>query len=113
MTAVRVQRSRRRGWRKPPNTVCVSRPSVLGNPFDWVVLGRELAVDFFRRWLAGEMSTQERAGTGIDLPCPTYAERQRNAILALLPSLRGKNLCCWCAPGEPCHADVLLEMANR
>jgi hypothetical protein len=29
----------------------------------------------------------------------------------LLP-LRGKNLACWCKLGEPCHADVLLELAN-
>lgn len=28
-----------------------------------------------------------------------------------LPDLRGKNLVCWCAP-KPCHADVLLELAN-
>ena len=27
--------------------------------------------------------------------------------------LRGKNLCCWCAIGSPCHADVLLELANK
>jgi hypothetical protein len=27
--------------------------------------------------------------------------------------LRGKNLACWCKQGEPCHADVLLELANR
>lgn len=27
-------------------------------------------------------------------------------------ALRGKPLCCWCAPGAPCHADVLLEVAN-
>ena len=26
--------------------------------------------------------------------------------------LRGKNLACWCAQGQPCHADVLLEIAN-
>jgi hypothetical protein len=26
--------------------------------------------------------------------------------------LRGKNLACWCNPGDPCHADVLLEIAN-
>ena len=26
--------------------------------------------------------------------------------------LRGKNLACWCKPGAPCHADVLLEIAN-
>lgn len=27
--------------------------------------------------------------------------------------LRGKNLACWCALDKPCHADVLLELANR
>jgi len=27
--------------------------------------------------------------------------------------LRGKNLACYCKPGDPCHADVLLEIANR
>jgi len=26
--------------------------------------------------------------------------------------LRGKNLACWCRIGEPCHADVLLSLAN-
>lgn len=26
--------------------------------------------------------------------------------------LRGKNLACFCKLGEPCHADVLLELAN-
>lgn len=27
--------------------------------------------------------------------------------------LCGKNLACWCAPGHSCHADILLELANR
>lgn len=26
--------------------------------------------------------------------------------------LAGKNLACWCRPDQPCHADVLLELAN-
>ena len=26
--------------------------------------------------------------------------------------LTGKNLSCWCPQGTPCHADVLLEVAN-
>jgi hypothetical protein len=26
--------------------------------------------------------------------------------------LRGHNLACWCAPGKPCHADILLSLAN-
>ena len=41
----------------------------------------------------------------------------RVAILADLSSLRGKNLACWCklhvnGDSVPCHADVLLELAN-
>ena len=27
--------------------------------------------------------------------------------------LRGKDLACWCPLDQPCHADVLLEIANR
>jgi hypothetical protein len=34
-----------------------------------------------------------------------YRERVRR-------ELRGKDLVCWCKPGKPCHADVLLEIAN-
>jgi hypothetical protein len=26
--------------------------------------------------------------------------------------LRGKNLACWCPPETPCHADILLAIAN-
>ena len=30
----------------------------------------------------------------------------------LLEPLRNKNLACWCRLGEPCHADVLLDLSN-
>lgn len=30
-----------------------------------------------------------------------------------IESLRGKNLSCWCRLDEKCHADLLLELANR
>lgn len=36
-----------------------------------------------------------------------------DAMRAALPQLRGRNLACWCRPGSPCHADVLLDLANR
>jgi hypothetical protein len=36
----------------------------------------------------------------------------RAKLLQRLPELRGKNLACWCKPGEPCHGHVLLELAN-
>ena len=86
----RIQLKRTKGWRKPPNTVNVARPSKWGNPFTVADYGRELAVRNFRRRLEGMA-----------------------AIGALdLSELRGKDLACWCKPGEPCHADVLLSLAN-
>jgi len=36
---------------------------------------------------------------------------QQPALMAALSELRGKDLACWCAP-EPCHAEVLRELAN-
>ena len=27
--------------------------------------------------------------------------------------LRGKNLSCWCGETKPCHADILLKLANQ
>ena len=26
--------------------------------------------------------------------------------------LAGHNLACWCRPGTPCHADMLIQLAN-
>ena len=34
-------------------------------------------------------------------------------IIEALESLRGKDLACWCPLDQPCHADVLIEFANR
>lgn len=38
--------------------------------------------------------------------------KSKPELMAKLPQLRGKVLGCWCAP-EPCHADVLLRLANE
>lgn len=39
----------------------------------------------------------------------------RDEIASSLPfhELRGKDLTCWCSFDQPCHADVLLDMANK
>ena len=37
---------------------------------------------------------------------------QQPALMAALPELRNKDLVCWCAPNR-CHAEVLIELANR
>ena len=100
----RIQLSRAKGWRKPPNTVAVARPGRWGNPFR----GPD-AADQFRRWLGGRMSAAE-------FVAHADSERWRFAddatIRAEAVQLRGKNLACWCRLDQPCHADALLEVAN-
>ncbi len=110
----RITLSRAKGWRMPENTVLVARGTgrIWGNPFtvaDAIEVARVIprqapafTVACFRLWLAG--SRVDWMGKESDAVA--------TAILANLPSLRGKNLACWCKHGQPCHADVLLELAN-
>jgi hypothetical protein len=110
----RIQRQRTKGWKMPPNTVYVGRPGWLGNPFPVDVYGRSGAVDRFRRLMGlnGGMSTLEMSQSSTCHARDVSLVTVKNWIKDQLPSLKGKNLACWCKPGEPCHADVLLELAN-
>ncbi len=105
MTApVRIQRRRTHGWKMPPNTVCVGRPGYFGNPFQGPT-----AANAYRRWLAGKMSRAEFRRRNMN---PFMLHFDRGNVLRELQRLRGKNLACWCPLDQPCHADVLLELAN-
>ena len=79
----------------PANTVYVGRPTKWGNPFTVgsynAVLGRNLSqADAVARYRVNMADS-------------------RSLNLSLI---RGKNLACWCPLDRPCHADVLLEIAN-
>lgn len=106
MTApVRIRLSRAKGWRMPPNTVKVDRTTRWGNPFkvgDLHCPNAEEAVRMFRARLPGGKLFR-----------PAHPESHMGQIAANLNELRGKNLACWCPLDAPCHADVLLELANR
>jgi len=106
MKPQRIQRKRSKGWRMPENTVYVGRGSRWGNPY---VVGKDgtakECVEKFADYLMpyrhqGETSTLHHF----------YLSEANMADIE--QSLRGKNLACWCAIGQPCHADVLLELAN-
>ncbi|PVA66191.1 hypothetical protein DDJ87_08665 [Mycobacteroides abscessus] len=108
----RVQRRRTKGWRKPEGAVIVTRGTDWGNPFrvgdqfrieaqgtpfspgQWYAYGHditpEIAVLLFRIWVIGR---------------PGLIEQIR-------VELGGHDLACWCPLDSPCHADVLLELAN-
>lgn len=74
----------------PSNAVYVGRPSRWGNPYR---IGRDgdaqACVDLYRSLINNNISKD------------------------IKEILRGKDLVCWCKLNEPCHADVLLEIANK
>lgn len=87
----------------PPNTVKVDRSTRWGNPYRAGMLGvpdAAAAVARFRRLL-------ERPDLELDHTRFFLTPERIRA------DLTGRNLACWCAIGDLCHADVLLEMANR
>jgi hypothetical protein len=89
----RVRLRRAKGWRKPPGVIVVSRPSRWGNPFRVGVDGdaADCVAAYRRALLAGDLAI---------------------TVDDVRHELAGRDLACWCRPGSPCHADVLLELAN-
>lgn len=110
----RIQRLRARGWRMPVGASFVGRPTVFGNPFtigDFLEAGRaddaaqarQQVVDAFRDWVTDPESLWWPAQDG---------EARRAALVELIPTLAERDLVCWCRLDLPCHADVLLALAN-
>lgn len=121
MTPRRIQRKRTKGWRMPEGAVYVGRPGKWGNPFkvgerthlwhmsaaypfqpyrDWFTVGHaEQATGLYRKTI-----TQPGEFHMDNVYSPT--------TLAIRTELAGKDLACWCPLDQPCHADVLLEIAN-
>lgn len=108
----------------PENTVSVCRPGKWGNPFRiggyFNVGGPQTTIG---KWLWMERAIwkpadiEDALATGFVL-IETQAQAVEMFEILMQSSpwkvddLRGKNLACWCKPGTPCHADVLLRLAN-
>jgi hypothetical protein len=134
---IRIPLRRTKGWRMPTNTISVARPGRWGNPYvvtrfgmvqtgDWDENGISLMHGPWRTSWPGNgfagfwfSTKQEAIAKAVEL----YRWRMTEPVIKeplreRLHELRGKNLACWCplpALGEPdlCHADVLLDLANR
>lgn len=103
----RIQLKRTKGWKMPPNTVKVDRTTRWGNPY---VVGESYPVteDECCKTVLHQTGPMTR-----EQAVRAYAEEgHRLGIFDGIEALRGKNLACWCKPGDPCHADVLLELSN-
>lgn len=108
----RIRLSRRKGWRKPEGAVVVARPTKWGNPYtprnyrfvtDLQTFAARPAtvaecIDLYRR----ELTCTEN--------CPPSEHGWTEGLD--VRELAGRDLACWCPLDQPCHADVLLDLAN-
>ncbi|MCB1343362.1 MAG: DUF4326 domain-containing protein [Pseudooceanicola sp.] len=103
--------TRHKPWRQDnPDAVIVDRTTMWGNPWragDDGVPDSAEAVRLFRAAVTGFDS-----GGSWCAP-QAHPESYIGKIISGAIALRGKDLACWCPPDQPCHADVLLELANR
>ncbi len=105
----RIQRKRTRGWRMPEGAIYVGRPSRWGNhvridPAE--IESGTLTKEGVRR-LAHQYAV---LGYEKSIMWNPEGDAYREAAKA---ELRGHDLACWCRLDEPCHADVLLRIANE
>jgi hypothetical protein len=120
----RVRLRRTKGWRLPEGAVVVARPTRWGNPFRVVHAGRRVEVR--RSTGTGheeQLGSAESVADGRALAVALFEQALHAGELAygvadVRRELAGRHLACWCpledAEGKrvPCHADVLLEVAN-
>jgi hypothetical protein len=131
--AMRIQRKRSKGWRMPEGTVYVGRPGLFGNP--WLIgdphglfdadvsylnlpipVTPHLAAEQYSAWLEGYAINKDMMPSSLTREGrrAIWDElvRKRAKIFANLARIKGKDLACWCPLDQPCHADVLLKIAN-
>ena len=111
----RIQLRRTKGWRKPEGAIVVARPSRWGNPYRVVSDGRlftvrtdDSTIGSFERLDGNGTGARHWAVQGYRL----HLSRHPEMAIAARIKLRGHDLACWCQLDQPCHADVLLELAN-
>jgi hypothetical protein len=121
--SARIQRRRTKGWRMPDGAVYVGRPSRWGNPFVlgetylWLgstdlpfPIGTHREPGVYDHNIRVERLTEPRIA--VEWFRAWFPMLQSNRPYFGLDPLRGHDLVCWCPLDQPCHADVLLELAN-
>lgn len=108
----RIQRKRTKGWKMPWNAMNVTRPGQWGNPY---YPGCGLGFGGFdenMRPVHWPLETPADAVRHFREYVRLMRRDEPKRFEEYITPLRGVDLACWCKPGEPCHADVLLEFAN-
>lgn len=111
MRPVRIQRKRTKGYNMQSHSqsingldcVYVGRPSKWGNPY---VVGK-VTYDYSKR-AATLVKVTDR-----ETACELFEKIAHEFHPKSIKDLRGKNIACWCPLDQPCHADILLRLANE
>jgi hypothetical protein len=115
----RIQRKRIKGWKKPAGAVYVGRGSRWGNPYRAIrgtVYGPSRPIEGGELFAYSTHAPTKNAVVAAvhlyrnDIDC---AIRSKLTTEMIREKLAGRDLMCWCPPDQPCHADVLLELANQ
>ena len=132
MMPSRIQRRRKLGWQKPENAIIVDRTSRWGNPFKrvgdqiYIHAGyRRKILDPWVHLCIGDTEKLLRLYKVVvtDVMLPGRYDISASNMPDILywvnhfekldvEDLKGKDLICFCPPDKPCHADILLELAN-
>jgi hypothetical protein len=128
-TPIRIQRRRTKGWRKPEGAVYVGRGSRWGNPCTQVRYPALDGSEWEHEGRLGKASGQHHAFVHPDGTITSHLVKdatreqavamfrdwldQRPSLAAAARTeLASRDLMCWCPLDEPCHADLLLAVAN-
>lgn len=115
----RIQRKRTKGWKAPEGAVAVTRGTKWGNPFKvggWFKMGNGLSRFSWLRCLVDD--PEERKGFTLIENAKMAVDWHAHYLIIYPPKesdlaeIRGHDLMCFCALDQPCHADILLEIAN-
>jgi hypothetical protein len=129
MIPTRIQRSRAKGAKLPPGTLCCTRPGRWANPFRvvkhepnyWRVHIQFGAKDtnLKQAWMT-EILTRQAAGFSSEPDAIRYAIECFRLLIEVMPDTypveelrKYKRLACWCALDKPCHVDVLIQKLTK
>jgi uncharacterized protein DUF4326 len=109
----RIQRRRTKGWRMPDGAKYVGRGADWGNPYvvsNTVTITTPSIYDPERQdtYLYSTEITRDVAV----LLFRIWVESRPGLMDQIRRELGGLDLACWCPLDQPCHADVLLKIAN-
>lgn len=74
--------------------IYVGRPTIWGNPYTVRNRTHKRAVELYEEVVIGQL-------------------KREGKLEEFLKPLRGHDLSCFCPLEQPCHADVLLRLANK